>query len=98
MKKIVKQDQDVIKQHNKQMILDIIKKQRPISRAELAKITKMSATSVGRFVSELCEEGLVQETDLTSSGVGRKAVQLDIIADAVYTVGVEIEKSASNSG
>jgi predicted NBD/HSP70 family sugar kinase len=98
MKKIVKQDQDVIKQHNKQMILDIIKKQRPISRAELAKITKMSATSVGRFVSELCEEGLVQETDLTSSGVGRKAVQLDIIADAVYTVGVEIEKKRIKFG
>lgn len=98
MKKIVKQDQDVIKQHNKLMILDIIKKQRPISRAEITKITKMSATSIGRFVSELCEEGVIRETDLTSSGVGRKAIMLDIEPGAIYTIGVDIEKKRINFG
>lgn len=98
MKKIVKQDQDVIKQHNKLMILDIIKTQRPISRAEIAKITQMSATSVGRFVSELCEEGVIRETELTSSGVGRKAVMLDIEPGAIYTIGVDIEKKQIKFG
>ncbi|MGG1662387.1 ROK family protein [Brevibacillus sp. NRS-1366] len=98
MKKIVKQDQDVIKQHNKLMILDIIKKQRPISRAEITKITRMSATSIGRFVSELCEEGVIRETDLTSSGVGRKAIMLDIEPGAIYTIGVDIEKKRINFG
>ena len=98
MKKIVKQDQDVIKQHNKLMILDIIKKQRPISRAEITKITRMSATSIGRFVSELCEEGVVRETELTSSGVGRKAIMLDIEPGAIYTIGVDIEKKRISFG
>ncbi|MFG0213981.1 ROK family protein [Brevibacillus porteri] len=98
MKKIVKQDQDVTKQHNKQMILDIIKKQRPISRAEIAKITRMSATSIGRFVSELCEEGLIRETELTSSGVGRKAIMLDIEPGAIYTIGVDMAKKRISFG
>lgn len=98
MKKIVKQDQDVIKQHNKLMILDIIKKQRPISRAEITKITGMSATSIGRFVSELCEEGVIRETELTSSGVGRKAIMLDIEPGAIYTIGVDIEKKRISFG
>ncbi|RNB88520.1 ROK family transcriptional regulator [Brevibacillus nitrificans] len=98
MKKIVKHDQDVTKQHNKQMILDIIKKQRPISRAEITKITKMSATSIGRFVSELCEEGFIRETNLTSSGLGRKAVMLDIEPGAIYSIGVDIEKKRISFG
>ncbi|EJL47454.1 sugar kinase [Brevibacillus agri] len=98
MKKIVKQDQDVIKQHNKLMILDIIKNKRPISRAEITKITRMSATSIGRFVSELCEEGVIRETELTSSGVGRKAIMLDIEPGALYTIGVDIEKKRISFG
>ncbi|NOU84538.1 ROK family protein [Paenibacillus sp. LMG 31460] len=98
MKKIEKHDQDVIRLHNKQMILEIIKKSRPISRAEITKITKLSPTSVGRIVGELCEQGLVRETALTSVGVGRKAIMLDIDPQAVYTIGVDIGKKAIKFG
>ena len=69
-KSMVKQDQEVIKHHNKQMVLEVIRTRRPIARSEISKVTGMSATSVGRIVAELCEEGLVKETSLTSGGVG----------------------------
>ncbi len=98
MKKIVKHDQDVIRQHNKQMILDIIKEKRPISRAEITKITKLSPTSVGRIVGELCEQGLVRETELSSGGVGRKAIMLDIDPQAVFSIGVDIGKKVVRFG
>ncbi|MEC0230799.1 ROK family transcriptional regulator [Paenibacillus alba] len=98
MKKIEKHDQDVIRLHNKQMILEIIKKRRPISRAEITKITKLSPTSVGRIVGELCEQGLVRETALTSFGVGRKAIMLDIDPQAVFTFGVDIGKKVIKFG
>lgn len=98
MKKIVKHDQDVIRQHNKQMILDIIKEKRPISRAEITKITKLSPTSVGRIVGELCEQGLVRETELSSGGVGRKAIMLDIDPQAVFSIGVDIGKKIVRFG
>ncbi|NQX67292.1 ROK family transcriptional regulator [Paenibacillus alba] len=98
MKKIEKHDQDVIRLHNKQMILEIIKKRRPISRAEITKITKLSPTSVGRIVGELCEQGLVRETALTSVGVGRKAIMLDIDPQAVFTFGVDIGKKVMKFG
>ncbi|RUS47640.1 ROK family transcriptional regulator [Cohnella sp. AR92] len=91
-KHTVKQDQDVIKQHNKQLVLDVIRTRRPISRSEISKITEMSATSVGRIVGELAEEGLVRETSLTSTGVGRKAVMLDIEPGGRYTIGIDIQK------
>ncbi|BBH23816.1 transcriptional regulator [Paenibacillus baekrokdamisoli] len=92
MKQMVKQDQEVIKQHNKHLVLDVIRKHRPISRAEISKATKMSATSIGRIVNELTSEGLVKETALTSTGVGRKAIKLDIEPGGRYSIGVDIQK------
>lgn len=98
MKDKVKHDQEAIKQHNKLLVLEIIKQRRPISRAEITKIAKMSPTSVGRIVSDLCEQGLVMETSLTSTGVGRKAVMLDIDPQAVFTIGVDIGKNTIRFG
>ena len=89
----MKQDQDTIKQHNKKMILDIIRTQRPISRSDISRITKMSPTSISRIVGELCEDGYIQETNTSSSGVGRKAVILDVNPESVYSIGVEIDKN-----
>ncbi|HLS52880.1 MAG TPA: ROK family transcriptional regulator, partial [Tissierellaceae bacterium] len=77
MSEIVKHDQGLMRKSNKILILNLIREKRPISRAELAKITGMSPTSVSRIVSKLMEFGLIEETKLTSNGVGRKASLLD---------------------
>jgi N-acetylglucosamine repressor len=87
-----KQDQLLMKKQNKNLVLDIIKNQSPISRMEIAKVTGMSPTSITRIVNELHLQGFVRETELVTSGVGRKAVLLDVCGDVLYTVGVEIDK------
>ncbi|WP_432663468.1 ROK family transcriptional regulator [Wukongibacter baidiensis] len=92
MKSIIKRDQEYIKQNNLKMILDIIKSKRPISRADIVKITDMSPTSVSRIVGSLIDLGLVRETEAFSSGVGRKAILLDIDLESVMTIGVYINK------
>ncbi|MBM7573453.1 ROK family transcriptional regulator [Aquibacillus albus] len=89
-----KHDNFFIKKQNKKWVLDIIKNKGPISRADVSKITNMSPTSISRIVQELDYEGFVKETDLISSGVGRKANLLNICDDAIYTIGVDLtEKS-----
>ncbi|MGE8081248.1 ROK family transcriptional regulator [Peribacillus loiseleuriae] len=93
-----KHDQDFIKKQNKSWVLNIIKKESPISRADIAKLTNMSPTTISRIVNELCQQGFVQETELVTSGVGRKAVLLDICKDVIYTIGVELDKSVINIG
>nr|WP_255570731.1 ROK family transcriptional regulator [Cohnella sp. CFH 77786] len=80
------------------LILEMIRKHRPISRAELAKRTQLSATSAGRIVGELMDIGLVKETDQTSSGVGRKATLLDIDPQSILSVGVEVDRNVVLAG
>ncbi|EKN69110.1 ROK family protein [Neobacillus bataviensis LMG 21833] len=87
-----KQDQLLMKKQNKNLVLDIIKNKSPISRTEVAKVTGMSPTSITRIVSELHSQGFVRETELVTSGVGRKATLLDVCRDVLYTIGVEIDK------
>lgn len=95
---VKKKDQEYIKKNNKTLVFDVIRNERPVSRAEIAKITEMSPTSVGRIVSELIKIGVVKETDLSSSGVGRKAVFLDIDAESILNIGVYLNKNFCNLG
>lgn len=91
-----KKDQEYIKINNKMLVFDVIRNERPVSRAEIAKITEMSPTSVGRIVSELIKTGVVRETSLSSSGVGRKAIFLDIDAESILNIGVYLNKNFCN--
>jgi N-acetylglucosamine repressor len=46
----------------------------------------------------LHHEGFIRETELVTSGVGRKAALLDICGDLLYTIGIEIDKSVLKIG
>lgn len=91
----MRKDQNYIKLHNTRMLLKMIEDQRPISRADMVKLAKMSPTSVTRAVSALMELGLVRETDLFSTGLGRRAVMLDIIPSGAYTAGIHIDNAVT---
>lgn len=98
MSYVKKKDQEYIKKNNKMLVFDVIRNERPISRANIAKITEMSPTSIGRIVSELTSIGVVKETDLSSTGVGRKAIFLDIDAKSILNIGVYLNKNFCNLG
>ncbi len=86
------QDQGFMKLYNKKIVLDTIRRLRPISRVEIAKRSGMSPAGITRLVSELSDIGLIQETTREdTNSVGRKAVLLDIVPNAVYTVGIHLD-------
>lgn len=88
-----KQNQFLMKKQNKKLVLEMIKKNAPISRTKIAKLTSMSPTSISRIVNELHIQGFVLETELVTSGVGRKAMLLSINGNVIYTIGVELDTS-----
>lgn len=87
-----KHNQDFMKKQNRLTVFEMIKTMYPISRAAIAKETGMSATTVGRIVGELVEEGYIYEAEQdASAGLGRKSTLLNVIDASVMTVGVEID-------
>lgn len=93
MSRLKPQDQSDIRYNNTKMILNMIKASKGIARSDLAKLTGMSATSMTRIVNELLELKLVQETALSSGGMGRKAVLLEIKKNAFYVVGIDFAET-----
>lgn len=78
-----------MKSLNKSAILNLIRLNGPISRAEIAKITKLTPPTVGSIVGELLEENLLlEETGQGKAQGGRKPLMLTINSSAFYVIGI----------
>ena len=79
-----------INEYNRSVLLDVIRRNGPISRAGVARKTNLSAPSITRIVKDLMAEGLVKEVGIGDSSGGRKPCLLEFNARAKYIVGVEL--------
>ena len=83
-------DQGFIRKFNTAVILDILRRYAPLSRAELAARTGLNRSTVSIIINSLIEEGFVQETDLQSPKIGRPGMLLVLNPKGGFAVGVEI--------
>ncbi len=71
-------------------ILGLIQARGAVSRAELVKVTGLSAGLISAVVRRLIARDLVVESGLEPSKLGRRRVALKLCPGTAYTVGVEI--------
>lgn len=90
--------QDFLKKENQNLVLGLILDHGPISRAEIAKETKMSPTSASRIVASLIENDLIHEIRATRDKVGRKATYFVPNENATISIGVEIAQKVVRIG
>ena len=83
-------DQDLVRRVNKSLVLNTLRLHAPISRASVAKLTGLNRSTVTHIINSLLEDGLVQETELTSSPIGRPSMSLTLRPDGGSVIGVEI--------
>lgn len=83
-------DLNLVKKINKSIVLELLQKQSPISRASLAKQTGLTKATVSTLVAELMEDNLLYEIGTGESSGGRKPVMLVFRQDAGYAVGVDL--------
>lgn len=89
-------NQQLIKDTNLKQIYHYIYENRGISRAALAKESRLSKTTVSFLVDELIERGFVLDSGTADAGknVGRKPNSLEIRSDQWYVIVVKWEKKA----
>ena len=81
--------------YNKQLVLRTIFDRGPVSRAEVARLTKLTPVSTSQMVSELLEEGLVAEEEIVPEEVtpgrrGRRPRMLQVAADGRHMVAIRL--------
>jgi N-acetylglucosamine repressor len=80
------------KQHNRDLVLKTIFNHDTISRADIARVTNLTRTTVSDIVSVLLNEGLVKEVGFGSSQGGKSPILLSIAADSRFLVGLSLGK------
>lgn len=80
----------LMKSLNRSIILNTIREKGPISRAEIAKMTKLTPPTVSNIVKELLESEIVIESSQGVSRGGRKPTMLIINATNFYLIGLDV--------
>lgn len=78
------------KQHNRDLVLRTIFANESISRAEVARVTNLTRTTVSDVVSGLLEEGLVEEVGRGESIGGKSPILLSVVANSRYLIGLNL--------
>lgn len=92
MARLRKGNRDLIKDINRNLVLNLIKNQGPISRADLARLSGLSAASISGITADLIANNMVQETGEGESSGGRRPIMLAIDPHGGFVVGLKLSE------
>lgn len=81
------------KSHNHRVVLEVIRTQGPLSRADIARVTLLSRQTVQNIVGELQEFGLVKLGKTQKAhGRGHPGVKVEFCAEGGFSLGVHLDQ------
>lgn len=86
-------DASTVRRHNSSVLLGLIWSSQGISRADLARASGLSRSTVSSIVNELIDAGVLRESPSEASGVGRPPVLLDFCVERFLLVGIDMGSS-----
>ena len=89
-KSVKKATHQQTKQHNRDLVLRTIFANESISRAEAARVTHLTRTTVSEIVNGLLTEGLVNEVGRGESLGGKSPILLSAVANSRYLIGLNL--------
>ena len=78
--------------HNRRVVLEAIRLNEPISRAEIARHTGLAAQTVSYIVSNLITEGLTVSRGRRRGGMGQPALELELDASGAFAIGLHLDQ------
>ncbi|MFL6283372.1 MAG: ROK family protein [Pyrinomonadaceae bacterium] len=75
---------------NRQIVLNYVRDRGPISRAEIARCTKLQRSTISEIVDSLLEEGLIEEVGAGQSTGGRCPTLLALRTTGAAAIGIDI--------
>ena len=85
-----------IKQLNERLILDIISKGGQLSKAEITRITGLSAQTVTTIVNRLIKEGLVRKGEIVKGKIGQPSTLIELDNNGANAIGIKIGRRSAD--
>lgn len=80
------------KAYNHRIVMETIRLHAPISRAEIARRTSLTAQTISNIVAELIDENLVREAGKRQQGRGAPSITLGMNPEAAYSIGLDLDR------
>lgn len=90
-----------LRAYNRGLVLRLLRDEGPLPRAELARRTGLSATTMTKVVAQLIDEGHLAERSVTDSPeprIGRPATDVALVPGSSWVVGVQVGVGAVQIG
>jgi predicted NBD/HSP70 family sugar kinase len=87
-------DLSLMRELNERIVLGLLRQEGPISRAELARRSNLSRSTVSSIIANLLAAGLVRETGIGDSNGGRRPIMIEFNYQSAFVVGIELGNSA----
>lgn len=79
-----------IRQYNERLVLSLIHEAGALSKAELARITRLSAQTLTVIVNRLLDDGLVRKKDVIRGRMGQPSTPIELDPDGALSIGIKI--------
>ncbi len=83
-------DLSLMREYNERLVLNLVRRAGRLSRADIAKRTHLSRSTVSSIIVDLLEANLVREVGAGRSRGGRRPILLEFNGQAGYIVGVDL--------
>lgn len=87
-----------VKRINRSVVFEAIRLHAPLSRADLARVTGLTPTTITNIMGEFVAAGLVTETPASQTSIGRRPTLIEINTKARYVIGVDLARTKITCG
>ena len=86
---------NTLRQMNASVVLNVIRENSPLSRAQIAKVTGITKATISEIVSDLLEEKIIYESGVSEdAGLGRKGILVNF--DPNHGLGIGTSQPVGN--
>ena len=82
-------NQSGVRAHNERLVLTLIRQVGPLAKAEIARMTGLSAQTVSVIMRSLEADGLLIKSDPVRGKVGQPSVPMRLARDGAYFLGLK---------
>lgn len=83
--------------HNRRVMIDALRLNGQLSRADLARATKLSKQAVSNIIEELQRDGLVVSLDVVRKGRGQPSTPYRLVAEGAFAIGLQIDRHVTRA-
>ena len=78
--------------HNRRVIMDALRRNGALSRAELARATQLTKQTISNIIEELEHDGLVSSQAVVRKGRGQPSTPYVLVPEGAFAIGVQIDR------